>query len=57
MPKTVEQWILFEYIEGQLTPLSKPFKSKKLAEKEREKYPERERRRIALGLIRIPKQK
>jgi hypothetical protein len=57
MPIIVEQWILFEYVDGQLTPLSKPFKSKKLAEKEREKYSERERRKMGLGLIRIPKQK
>jgi hypothetical protein len=57
MPIIVEQWILFEYVDGQLMPLSKPFKSKKLAEKEREKYSERERRRMGLGLIRIPKQK
>jgi hypothetical protein len=57
MAKIVQQWILFEYVDGQLTPLSKPFKSKKLAEKERKKYSERERRKIGLGLIRIPKQK
>jgi hypothetical protein len=30
MPKILEQWILFEYVGGQLTPLSKPFKSRKL---------------------------
>jgi hypothetical protein len=53
MPKTVEQWILFEYVEGQLTPLSKPFKSKKLAEKERKKYPDKERRKIGVGFIRV----
>jgi hypothetical protein len=35
------------------TPLSKPFKSKKVAEKEREKYSEKKRRRIGLGLIRV----
>jgi hypothetical protein len=57
MPKIVQQWFLFEYVEGELTPLSKPFKTKKLAEKERQKYSERERRKIGLGLIRIPKQK
>jgi hypothetical protein len=57
MPKTVEQWILFEYVKGQLTALSKPFKSKKLAEKERKKYSERERRKIGLGLIKVPENK
>jgi hypothetical protein len=57
MPKIIQQWFLFEYVEGQLTPLSKPFKSKKLAEKEREKYPERERRKIGLGLIRVGQDK
>jgi hypothetical protein len=57
MPKTLDQWILFEYVEGQLTPLSKPFKSKKLAEKEHEKYPEHERRKIGLGLIRVGEDK
>jgi hypothetical protein len=51
MPKTAEQWILFEYVEGQFTPLSKPFKSKKLAEKEQEKHPDKERRRIGLGRV------
>jgi hypothetical protein len=53
MAKIVQQWILFEYVDGQLTPLSKPFKSKKLAEKERKKYSQRERKKIGLGLIRI----
>jgi hypothetical protein len=57
MPKILEQWILFEYVAGQLTPLSKPFKSKKLAEKERKKYSERERRKIGLGLIRVGQNK
>jgi hypothetical protein len=44
MVKSVQQWFLFA---------SKPFTSKELAEKEREKYPERERRKIGLGLIRV----
>jgi len=33
MSKTVEQWLLFKYVGGELTPLSKPFKTKKQAEK------------------------
>ena len=56
MAKIVEQWFLFEYIDGHLTPLSKPFKSKKLAEKARLKFSERERKSIGLGLVRVPKQ-
>jgi hypothetical protein len=52
MAKTIAKWLLFRYVEGQLTPLSKPFKSKQLAEKARMKYPERERKMIGLGVIR-----
>jgi hypothetical protein len=39
MQKTIEQWLLFKYIGGEFTPLSKPFKKKQLAEKARLKYP------------------
>jgi hypothetical protein len=53
--KIVEQWLLFKYIEGQFTPLSKPFKTKDQAEKARLKYPERERGAIGVGVIRIEK--
>jgi hypothetical protein len=53
MSKIVERWLLFEYEGRELTPLSKPFKTKKEAEKAREKYPERLRKRIGLGVIRI----
>jgi hypothetical protein len=52
MPKTREQWLLYRYVEGQLTPLSKPFKSKEQAEKARSKYAERERKTIGIGVIR-----
>ena len=55
MPKILEQWLLFKYIEGQFTPLSKPFKTKAQAEKARLKLPERERRSVAVGVIRIEK--
>jgi hypothetical protein len=55
MAKTIEQWLLFEYVGLEFTPLSKPFKTKKEAEKVREKYPERLRKRIGLGVIRIKK--
>jgi hypothetical protein len=50
--KIIEQWLLFKYVEGQFTPLSKPFKSKAAAEKARTKYPERERRMIGVGVVR-----
>ena len=39
MSKTVERWMLFQYVHGELTPLSKPFQTRKQAEKAREKYP------------------
>ena len=53
MSKTVEQWLLFEYVGREFTPSSKPFKTRKQAEKAREKYPERLRKTIGLGVIRI----
>lgn len=52
MPKNIDQWWLFSYVEGQFTPLGKPFKKKEHAERAREKYPERQRKRIGLGVIR-----
>jgi hypothetical protein len=53
MSKIIEQWLLFEYVGLEFTPLSKPFKTKEQAEKAREKYPERERKKVGLGVIRI----
>ena len=55
MPKIIEQWLLFKYIHGQFTPLSKPFKTIAAAEKARLKLPERERRSVAVGVIRLKK--
>ena len=55
MPNKIEKWILFEYIGLELTPVSKPFKSKELAEKERLKYSEKDRKRIGLGVVREEK--
>jgi hypothetical protein len=55
MSKTIEQWLLFEYVALEFTPLSKPFKTREQAEKAREKYSERERKTIGLGVIRIKK--
>ena len=52
MPKTIEQWLLFKYIDGEFTPLSKPLKTKQLAEKARSKYPGRERKGIGVGVVR-----
>jgi len=53
MPKIVERWLLFKYIDGELTPLSKPLKTKAQAEKARQKYSERERKAIGVGVVRI----
>lgn len=53
MLKIIEQWLLFKYIKREFTPLSKPFKTKAAAEKARLKLPERERRSVAVGVIRI----
>jgi hypothetical protein len=55
MPKTIDQWLLFKYIDGEFTPLSKPLKTKHQAEKARLKYTERERKTIGLGVVRLPK--
>ena len=55
MVKTIEQWLLFEYAGREITFLSKPFKTKRLAEAARLKFPERERRSVALGVIRLKK--
>jgi len=51
MAKIVEQWLLFKYVGLELTPLSKPFKTKEQADKARLKYSERERRKIGVGVI------
>jgi len=54
--KSSARWVLFEYKGLGLVILSQPFKTKKLAEKARLKYPERERRKIGIGVVRVPKQ-
>jgi hypothetical protein len=56
MSKIIEQWLLSEYVGPEFTPLSKPYKTREQAEKAREKYPERLRKTIGLGVIRIKKQ-
>ncbi|HET6929337.1 MAG TPA: hypothetical protein VFI45_03380 [Candidatus Acidoferrum sp.] len=55
MPKIIERWLLFKYVDGQITPQSKPFKTKAAAEEARLKLPEREQRSVAVGVIRIKK--
>jgi len=50
--KTAVRWVLFEYKGLELVVLSKVFKTKKLAEKARLKYPDRERRKIGIGVVR-----
>jgi len=55
MPKTTNRWLLYTCVEGQITPLSRPFKTKAHAKKKaRQKYSERERKTIGLGLVRFP---
>jgi len=53
MPKTIEQWLLFKYVGREITFLSKPFNTKRVAEKARSKYPEKERKKIGVGVVRI----
>jgi hypothetical protein len=52
MPKLTQRWLLFKYVGGEFTPLSKPFKTKEHAERARLKYPEKERKTIGIGVIR-----
>jgi hypothetical protein len=54
VPKTTDRWLLYICMEGQITPLSRLFKTKAQAEKARQKYPEKERRTIGVGLLRFP---
>ena len=51
MPKSNEQWLLFEYVDGKLTQVSKLFSSKSQAEAARQKYPERSQKKIGLGRV------
>jgi hypothetical protein len=55
MPKIKKQWLLFKYVGGEFTPLSKPFKTKEQAEKARLKYPERQCKTMGIGVVRLPK--
>jgi hypothetical protein len=51
--KSSVRWLLFEYEGLELVILSKPFKTKQLAEKARLKYRDRMRRKIGIGLVRV----
>ena len=51
MAKITEQWLLYRYVAGESTPLSKPFKTKEQAEKARVKYSEKERKTIGVGVV------
>jgi hypothetical protein len=51
MAKITEQWLLYRYVGGEFTPLSKPFKTKEQAEKARVKYSEKERKTIGVGVV------
>ena len=55
MPKIILKWLLFKYVDGEFTPLSKPFKTREEAEMERSKYPHQERGTIGVGVIRTKK--
>jgi hypothetical protein len=50
--KSSARWLLFEYKGLELVILSRPFKTKELAEKARLKYPERIARKIGIGVVR-----
>jgi hypothetical protein len=52
MSKTIKQWLLFESVGLEFSPLSKPSKTKEQAEKAHEKYPERLRKGIGVAVIR-----
>jgi len=50
--KRTGQWVLFKYVGRELTPLSKPFKTREAAERARAKLPRKEQRSVGVGLIR-----
>ena len=53
MPKITEKWLLYKYINGEFTPLSRPFKTRNEAETARMKYPEQERKAIGVGVVKL----
>jgi hypothetical protein len=53
MPKIKQVWVLYEYKnKHEMAILSKPCKTREEAEKLRQKFSERERGRIGVGVIR-----
>jgi hypothetical protein len=55
MFKPVKRYLLFKYVAREPTRLSKPFETNEEADKAREKYAERLRNTVGLGLIRTKK--
>jgi hypothetical protein len=49
---STHQWLLFKYVSGVLTPLSKPFKSKQAAARARAKLSPKDQPSTAIGIIR-----
>jgi len=47
--KSAARWFLYEYEHGKLVILSKPFKTKKEAEKARQQHFAREKRKVGIG--------
>jgi hypothetical protein len=53
MPKTTSGWVVYERQNGEFIRLSKPFKTKEQAEKERAKFAKRyPRAAIGVGFVR-----
>jgi hypothetical protein len=50
--RIIEQWLLYKYVKGEFVLLSKPFKTKAQAEEARLKLPEREQRKVGVGVVR-----
>jgi hypothetical protein len=49
MPKIKQQWLLYTFVEGEFTPLSRAFETRE--QEAQGNYPEKERRRIGVGVI------
>ena len=47
-------WVLYEYVEHQPKMLSKKFKTKKEAERARQRLPQKKANRVGVGTIRFP---
>jgi hypothetical protein len=55
--KTSTRWVLYEYKGLQLVILSKPFKTKELAEQARRKHPASVAKKIGIGVVRTERQR